>query len=623
MTPFAVVISWLGHVPTRAELNRAFDPVRGRCSDGSLEVDFPGAAAVAGLRAVEPGDRVEHAIAARPEQGFSLVGDVRLYDRDSLVALLGESHAPASDLELLADAYAVLGDQLGDRLLAQLAGDFAFVVWDWGKRRALAFRDQFGLRPLHYRHVDHGIAFASDIASLLALDASDREVDPVTSLDYLLGQFTQRDHTFFRNIAQVEPGQALVVGPHRVSKQPYWRPAVESVLGTHVTYQDSLAEWRHLFRTAVRDRMRSSYPTALYLSGGLDSSSIAGVAHDLSGEVPSPTSVTTMSAQFPGLTCDETPFIDLMCRHLPSFHGYRWDATARNEDDFVAPAIAMPRLREGMGRGPRTEIAAMRERGVRVVLGGTGGDELGWSHGVFRDLLAGAHIMTLMRELRAMGSTRRALRHLRANLKGVEPKPELGSPPGWLGPATSRLFGRRLAPEQPPGPFSSHVQQQTWAMLTFAQGSAIIDVSALAWAEAGAELRLPYRDVRLANFVLRLPWAFKLPRGDMRRYQREAVAPFLPVEVNQRIEKSLAGPAVAHQIRQNLIAIRSIISGKTWISGEFVSQAGAHQVLGQLMDQDPDVVRPRPWHRLWRIAVFEAWLRKGLRLTSPPKVGTR
>lgn len=615
MKAFAVVVAWDDRRPPEAATQ--VDQLSGGLADHLVEerttARVPGAAATVGLRRVALDECAADGIFIDHQAERLWVGDVRLYDRPALLSVAGRVDPSATVLELVARAHARLGGEVARRLI----GDFAVFSFQWSTRRILAFRDHFGIRPLFYRFLPRGIAFASDAKQLLALEPRDRELDPQTIFDHLAFRYAHHGRSFFKAIRQVWPAHLFEVGPEcQPQSRRYWHPPLEADPRTR-TAEDVVDEWRSVFRRAVRDRLATDFPIGAYLSGGLDSASIVGAAHEAyneSGTIHRPP-LTMVSALFPGLPADETDLIEAAACAAPRFDSFRWDATVPNAADLDDPDEAVPRLRTGIGRGPRTEIAAFRDRDVRVVLAGTGGDELGWSYGIGLDLLCRGGPVAAFRDLWATGSLTRAVRFFSASVQSVGPAPLPSDVAPWMGPVLADLFPGEPA-DFPAGrySFTSNVQRQAWNVMQLPQAATIIDMSVAALASGGVELRLPYRDVRLAEFVLRVPWQFRAPRGDVRRLQREAVTPFLPSVVAERRAKSIFDSAVAHQIRTNLARIRSLLWGDRWESAPYVIQAAARGTLRTLTAEDPHMKRPRAWGLLWQIVVFEAWLRRQPRL---------
>tara|TARA_R110001599_G_scaffold353742_2_gene596041 strand:- start:14335 stop:16140 length:1806 start_codon:yes stop_codon:yes gene_type:complete len=186
--------------------------------------------------------------------------------REELRAL-GHQFRSTSDTEVLLKAYS----QWGEACLNKFNGMWSFVLYDKARRTLFVSRDRFGVKPLYQYSNDRYIVFSSEIKSILASGFYRSEVDWNTSAKFLI-----RDHldntpaTFYKGIESVPPGTKLTLTEHsEIISQSYWNLPE----GTR-HHDDPLAEYKHLFSDAIRLRLRSDVPVGVFLSGGLDSTSI-------------------------------------------------------------------------------------------------------------------------------------------------------------------------------------------------------------------------------------------------------------------------------------------------------------------------------------------------------------
>jgi asparagine synthase (glutamine-hydrolysing) len=620
MTPFAIIVSWNGPTAAVGEALDLLRPLRSRCSDGTTSVAVPGAAVAVGLRAVVPAEGLTAGLIVDSDRRRLIVGDVRLYGREALLGRLGGGTLDESDLTLVARTV----ERFGQNAPEHLTGDFAFVVWDWASRKLWAARDHFGVRGLHYRRLAGGIAFATDVRQLLLLNRpgspTDCDVDAEMVLNYLLNKRGHRARTYFRAIRQVRPAHRLVANDGRFQELRYWSPRNEPNQSSR--YEDYLDEFRTLFQSAVRDRLYSAYPIAAHLSGGLDSGSIVGMAHHLyeTGAVENRNWFTMLSAVFPGLECDETSYIDAVLKRTPRFESVRWNGCVADATDLDAPSILSPGLAAGPPTGPRGDLEAAIERGTRVLLIGEGGDEVGRSWGVFQELFRHGRLGKLSRELVAMGSWPRRWWGLREGLRGLVPWSIAdavrdrawvrGPEPDWLGPELTGIFpGTPDVQEVERHSFTSQVQRDLWRIFSSPRAYSAFDVLLPVAADAGVEVRFPFLDIRLVELALAIPWRFRLPHGDMRRLERDALRPFLAPVVANRMIKPVFGAAIYNQIRLSSSRIREIIHGSVWVSAPFVRQRGAQRLLDECVGRDPEISHWPGWRQVWKIAALETWLR--------------
>jgi asparagine synthase (glutamine-hydrolysing) len=279
-----------------------------------------------------------------------------------------------SDSEVVLHLY----EDLGTRCLEHLRGEFAFVLWDDRNQTLLAARDRFGIKPLYYSFHRGTLYLASEIKALLAMGVPavwDRE-----SLYQYAFVSIDEDRTIFQGIHQIPPGHCMLATPtgHRLVR--YWdfdypRTAASP---TPPDEQCWVEKVRASLRDAVRVRLRADVPVGVYLSGGVDSSTILGMAAELTS---SPLDAFTVS--FCGEAFDETPLALEMAKRVDArCHSIRVDEQmlADHFSDaiwhFETPVVNLN------GVAKYLLSALVRANGYKVILTGEGADEIfaGYSH---------------------------------------------------------------------------------------------------------------------------------------------------------------------------------------------------------------------------------------------------
>jgi asparagine synthase (glutamine-hydrolysing) len=185
-----------------------------------------------------------------------------------------------SDTEVLLQAY----DAWGLEGLARLEGIFAFGLWDAARRRLVLMRDRLGVKPLFYAWINGRLVFGSEIKAVLAGEELDRSVDDQSLAEYLWYGNVFEDRTMYRAVRALEPGHRLVVEDARSRIEPWWR--IEDWLANAPQFADSReasSAVRVALDSAVARQLVSDVPVGIFLSGGVDSSSIAASAALASG----------------------------------------------------------------------------------------------------------------------------------------------------------------------------------------------------------------------------------------------------------------------------------------------------------------------------------------------------
>jgi asparagine synthase (glutamine-hydrolysing) len=216
------------------------------------------------------------------ETGCVISGDVRLDNREELLAALGTADPAIGDAEIVLRAYLEWGEHCGEHLL----GDFAFAIWDPRERRLFCARDQMGLRSLYFHHSHRQLfAFATDPRAILVIPQTPFRINEGRIADFLVEGFVglegvDKTSTFFNGIFRLPPAHLMTVAAESMTQRKYWEPTPESELRlpSAEAYSEAFLD---VFRPAVRSRLRTVGPPASTLSGGIDSGTVTAVARRL------------------------------------------------------------------------------------------------------------------------------------------------------------------------------------------------------------------------------------------------------------------------------------------------------------------------------------------------------
>jgi len=275
------------------------------------------------------------------------------------------------DVEVLVHLYEEHGPDFADKL----NGQFAFALYDRRRHRLLLGRDPMGIAPLFYTDTGDEILFASEIKALLAHPAVDRRVDPAGLDQILTFPGLRSPTTLFHAIHALPPGHLLDLGGAQPQSRAYWDlnyPETTPPREQHAPefYVDRLED---LLCQAVGRRLEADVPVSYYLSGGLDSSLIAALAHKLAPDQ----GFHSFSITFPQNDIDESAAQRLMARQLGGHHheiAFPPEAILRHLRQAVVAAEAP--LKESYNSCSLALSAAVRDSGHKVVLTGEGADEL-------------------------------------------------------------------------------------------------------------------------------------------------------------------------------------------------------------------------------------------------------
>lgn len=289
-----------------------------------------------------------------------------------------------SDTEVLLHLYRRDGGAMVDKL----RGMFAFAIWDTQARTLFLARDPHGIKPLYFANDGQTFRFASQVSALKAGGNVDLSPDPGGAVGFLLWGSVPEPFTLHRGIRLLAAGCALTVtpsGPSRAS--PYWR--IASVLQQAATAADAvprsseIAYLREQLLDSVNAHLVADVPVGAFLSAGLDSSTLVGLAREAAA---APLQTLTLSFDdFQGTENDECPMAADIARHLDVEH--RCIVLPAGEldhelDRFFA-AMDQPTV-DGINTWLVSHAA--RRAGLKVVLSGLGGDELLGGYATFQNV---------------------------------------------------------------------------------------------------------------------------------------------------------------------------------------------------------------------------------------------
>jgi asparagine synthase (glutamine-hydrolysing) len=302
------------------------------------------------------------------------------------LSCLGERFVSKSDAELALALYRRHGLEFVDHL----RGEFAFALYDALEERLLLVRDRFGVRPLYVHKTADAIYWASELKALLQHPEVPRRLDPRATLGQMM-QVMVPGMTAFAEIEAVEPGHMLVVRRHRerleVEPRVYWD--LDFPLASERSGHAGPREWidgvRERLIDAVQVRLDADVPVGCYLSGGLDSCSILGVATALQ-QAPLP--AYTIGFAHPGY--DESALAAEMARITGAQHQLlRLDAAELYGDHFPRVVWHAERTFYNTLAVAKWQMSRrVRESGVKAVLTGEGSDELFAGYAFFKHDLA-------------------------------------------------------------------------------------------------------------------------------------------------------------------------------------------------------------------------------------------
>jgi asparagine synthase (glutamine-hydrolysing) len=398
-----------------------------------------------------------------------------------------------TDTEVLLHLY----KHRGDRCINHLRGMFAFAIWDEKRHRLFAARDRLGIKPLFYRQTPGGLAFASELKSLLVLGRPPILDDAIS--DYLTYRYIPTPNTVFSGIHKLPPAHTLVWEDGRLTIAPYWTPSIGPPIEDAAL---ALGQLDDLLGHVIPEHSMADVPVGVFLSGGIDSAMTASY-------LDQPLTITLGSEV---RHRNEAPAALEVAHHL----GTRHFEHTKSAPDLDTALDSMPLLFDepmaDSGAWATSMVSEIARRHVKVALTGEGGDELflGYKrHGMLRADAAAPLIRLLARMVPPLTDTGRSLD--RRGQSGFERYAELSS--SFTRRQKRAILSPRLVNKDRDDLwyFRRHwrddlepLQQARWLDLHTYLPDALLNKVDRAGMAHSLEIRPPLLDHRLVEFALSL-----------------------------------------------------------------------------------------------------------------------
>jgi asparagine synthase (glutamine-hydrolysing) len=281
-----------------------------------------------------------------------------------------------------------LFEEEGPACLHRFNGQFAIALWDARTQQLFLARDRLGVRPLFYTRVGGALLFGSEIKCLFADGRVRRELDPVSLGQVFTFWATLPPRTAFRDVWELQAGHYLLANAHgEMSIQSYWKvefaeaSAEERGPQSEISEERWIEEFRETLIDAVRIRLRADVPVGAYLSGGLDSSTIAAVVRRYTSN-----RLATFSIAFDDASFDESAFQLRMAKALGTEH--QVVLATHEEIGRIFPEVVRHAETPLMRTAPAPMFLLsrlVRNSGYKVVLTGEGADEFLCGYDLFKE----------------------------------------------------------------------------------------------------------------------------------------------------------------------------------------------------------------------------------------------
>ena len=470
--------------------------------------------------------------------------------REQLIAK-GHTFFTKSDTEVIVHLY----EEEGENFVSRLNGMFAIALWDKKSNTFYLVRDRLGIKPLHYWQTEDNLVFSSEIKSILQADYQ-RELDFESMSQFFTFEYIPAPETIFKGIKKLLPGHMIVISNEKIKVNSYWDVAHSNASENH-DGEESYQENIYLkLKESVKRRLISDVPLGVFLSGGIDSSSITALMSEVAVS-----KIKTFSIGFKEESFNELGYAKIVADHFQTDH-----TEFVVESNLVKELV--PRLIEYLDEPladasiiPTYIISNLARKYVTVALAGEGGDELFAGYDTYKayqvakfyrkvpKFIRNSIIKKIAPLLPASGKRLSFEFKAKKFISGIDYPPEISNFIWWG--AYSPSEGKEL--------FSPDIYEKTkedlFAPITFHLNNCSADdtVSRLGYLDMklylqddllvksdrmsmanSLEIRVPFLDHTFVEYAASIPSSLKLKRLETKHILKKAMAPILPPEILTR-----------------------------------------------------------------------------------------
>jgi asparagine synthase (glutamine-hydrolysing) len=538
----------------------------------------------------------------------------------------GHRYSTRSDTETILHAY----EEERERCVERLQGMFAFALWDRRRGQLLLARDRLGIKPLYYAVTDTQLIFASEIKAILATGGLEPKFNTSILPEFLATRFTAGEETFLVGVRKLLPGRTLVWSfDGGLRQRRYWRVPLETE-ELPAGFKECAAEIRAQLEAAVRSHLMSDVPLGLFLSGGVDSTALAGLMAPMLREP-----VRTFSVGFEEREANELAYARLAARAIGAEHR----EVVMSPEAFFG---ALPRLvwHEDepiafTSSVPLYFVSRLAREHVKVVLTGEGADELFLGYNRYRvtawnERMGRAYRAVMPRPIRdavmrvASALPGRVRRYTERTFLTLRPGPrslfyenfsvfstarqeDLLADNGWLAAHDPYAEGLRYYAEGAGDPLErmSRADLQTYLVELLMKQ----DQMSMA---ASVESRVPFLDHAFVEHAMAIPARFKLRGWETKAVLREAVRDVVPRPILERRKMGFPVP-VGRWLRGPLWEDleQFVVSAEALERGLF-DPVGVRRLVAEHQTGHKD-----HGDRLWLLINLELWHRVVLEAQDP------
>ena len=531
----------------------------------------------------------------------------------------GHRFSSDCDSEVLVHLY----EEFGHKAVAMLEGMFAYVIFDKKKNKLFMYRDRFGQKPLFYTFQNNSLYFASELQAITTIPDIKKTIDYQSFHDYLTLLYVPCPHTIFKNIKKLPPATYIEVNLQSAhySEKSYWQCNFSKKI--NLSYNDAKDELRKLTRKAVKKRLMADVPLGAFLSGGVDSTIIAGLASEISNS-----RIQTFTIGFNDAKYDERYFAKIAANKIKAKH-YEKEV---NPCDFSSLQQIVRNCGEPYADSsiiPTYFLSKFARKHVTVALSGDAADEifagyyryLAYLHSLKSDIFPTKVKKSIASYINNKIPTSSSERDLSGKISRILNMLSTEKNERYLNiisrvseTAKCSLHNKVLQPTQKyfdshsdrlsaENPVESLMETDIYSYLH----NDILTKVDIASMSNSLEVRSPFLDHKLVEFVNSLPVQYKLKGNRRKRILTDAFKDIIPPETARRNKMGFGVP-VAAWLRTDL----QKESKELLLNGKGVAECGFSYTIIENLLTSHFQHKADNSYLIWALLVFELWYKEFL-----------
>jgi asparagine synthase (glutamine-hydrolysing) len=532
---------------------------------------------------------------------------------------LGCSFKSKSDTEVILRSY----EEWGEGCLKRFNGMWSFAILDLKKKLLFCSRDRFGVKPFYYYTNKDVFVFSSEIKSLLRHPAVKREPNDSSIYNYLVsgyGYMDISDDTFFKGVKQLKPAHYMKISlEDGASTQHRFWDINPDKKTAHMKEEEVYKKFLDLFRDSVKLRLRSDVPLGVSLSGGLDSSSIACVAKDFLGDAE----IQTFSSCFEDARYDERQFIKPVLEKTGAKAHFVFTKPENLFDEIEEIIWHQDEPYSTLSIFPQWYVMKLaREKGVKVLLSGQGGDEtLGGYHKyfyyLFADLISSmkwgraSEEIGLYKALKGKnnGVFKPVAKILISNaapsfVKEAVKLSSVAACPSYLNNDFNSASAKKINIEKR---FQSILNNDLYNAMKISPLPSLLHIDDRSSMAHSVESRSPFLDYRLVEYLFSLGPEFKIRNGITKFVLRQSMKGILPEEVRTRKDKMGYATPLESWFKSDLKSrVHDILNSRKFLERPYFNK----DCVLRKFDDFVSGKKPDAHYAIWSWVNLELWLRK-------------